>query len=188
MSQQLASHTTGLTSVPDESVPPDPTALQDQTLTGLIPVPPAGSGKPTSTSLIQCMASTGRGVAIALPCGHASRLDRPSPHLRVRILNRVGNERSPASVDHLGANPLLGRTPPLLTSQRFSMARPAEPGHARRRLGTGPSTTRDVPLADSASRLLPAERVESAPLPDGDEHQAAADPKGRRALGPGIAH
>ncbi|WP_406145676.1 hypothetical protein [Streptomyces anulatus] len=67
MSQQLASHTTGLTSVPEESVPPDPTALQDQTLTGLIPVPPASSGKPTSTSLIQCITSTGRGVAIALP-------------------------------------------------------------------------------------------------------------------------
>ncbi|MFI6525564.1 hypothetical protein [Streptomyces uncialis] len=67
MSQQLASHTTGLTSVADEPVPPDPAALQDQALTDLVPVPPASGGKPTSMSLILCVASTGRGLAIALP-------------------------------------------------------------------------------------------------------------------------
>ncbi|MFH8760267.1 hypothetical protein [Streptomyces atroolivaceus] len=59
----------------------------------------------------------------------------------------------------------------------------------RRRLGTGPSTTRNTPPADSAPRLLPAERLGLEQRLDDDEHQAvAAEPKGRRALGPGIPH
>ncbi|MEU6487575.1 hypothetical protein [Streptomyces sp. NPDC046887] len=67
MNQQLTSHTPGLTSVPDEPAPPDPAALRDQALTDRVPVPPASGGKPTSMSIVQCVASTGRGVAIALP-------------------------------------------------------------------------------------------------------------------------
>ncbi|MGW9241286.1 hypothetical protein ACWGRL_21595 [[Kitasatospora] papulosa] len=58
----------------------------------------------------------------------------------------------------------------------------------RRRLGTGPSTIKSTPSVDSAPRLLPAERVEATSLLDDDERQAVADPKGRRSLGPGIAH
>ncbi|MGI5054886.1 hypothetical protein ACM9HC_32955 [Streptomyces sp. JAC18] len=58
----------------------------------------------------------------------------------------------------------------------------------RRRLGTGPSTTRNTPPADSAPRLLPAERLRPEQRLDDDEHQAPPDPKGRRALGPGTAH
>ncbi|MET9366113.1 hypothetical protein ABZX93_35155 [Streptomyces sp. NPDC006632] len=54
---------------------------------------------------------------------------------------------------------------------------------ARRRLGTGPTTTRTTPDTPAA-RLLPAERGESA----GDaEHQDVTEPtRGRRILGPGI--
>ncbi|MGV9915547.1 hypothetical protein [Streptomyces tendae] len=56
---------------------------------------------------------------------------------------------------------------------------------ARRRLGTGPSTIRTTSPAGPAPRLLPVERVDSAQLLDDVEHQAVADPKGRRILGPG---
>ncbi|MBK3540223.1 hypothetical protein JHN61_29275 [Streptomyces sp. MBT67] len=58
---------------------------------------------------------------------------------------------------------------------------------ARRRLGTGPSTTRTTPPDGPGPRLLPAERVEAGQLLDDVEHQAVADQKGRRVLGPGIA-
>ncbi|WP_190133439.1 hypothetical protein [Streptomyces mashuensis] len=58
---------------------------------------------------------------------------------------------------------------------------------ARRRLGTGPSTTRTTSPAGPAPRLLPAERVEPGPLLDDAEHQAVVEHKGRRTLGPGIA-
>ncbi|WP_406145678.1 hypothetical protein [Streptomyces anulatus] len=57
----------------------------------------------------------------------------------------------------------------------------------RRRLGTGPSTTQNTSSADSALRLLPAERLGPEQRLDDDEHQAPPDPKGRRALGPGTA-
>ncbi|MER7938809.1 MULTISPECIES: hypothetical protein [unclassified Streptomyces] len=56
---------------------------------------------------------------------------------------------------------------------------------ARRRLGTGPSATTTTVPAGPAPRLLPAERVGAVQLED-VEHQAAADRKGRRVLGPGI--
>ncbi|MGW1902953.1 hypothetical protein ACWCQB_37555 [Streptomyces hirsutus] len=58
---------------------------------------------------------------------------------------------------------------------------------ARRRLGTGPSTTRSTPTTDAAPRLLPAERVDPGALLGEVEHQDVADRKGRRNLGPGIA-
>lgn len=58
----------------------------------------------------------------------------------------------------------------------------------RRRLGTGPSTTKSTSSADSAPRLLPAERLRPEQRLDDYEHQAAPDPKDRRTLGPGIAH
>ncbi|MCX4682656.1 hypothetical protein OG413_46790 [Streptomyces sp. NBC_01433] len=58
---------------------------------------------------------------------------------------------------------------------------------ARRRLGTGPSTTRSTPPAGPAPRLLPAERIEPGQLPGDGEHRAVADPSGRRTLGPGTA-
>lgn len=55
----------------------------------------------------------------------------------------------------------------------------------RRRLGTGPSTTRSM-TTDTAPRLLPAERLEPRTLLKDGEHQDVATPKGRRNLGPGI--
>jgi hypothetical protein len=58
---------------------------------------------------------------------------------------------------------------------------------ARRRLGTGPSTTRSTPTTDTAPRLLAAERVEPGALLGEVEHRDVADRKGRRILGPGIA-
>ncbi|MGA5220901.1 hypothetical protein ACPCAE_33195 [Streptomyces cinereoruber] len=58
---------------------------------------------------------------------------------------------------------------------------------ARRPLGTGPSATTTTVPAGPAPRLLPAERVERGQLLGDVEHQAVADHKGRRALGPGIA-
>jgi hypothetical protein len=58
---------------------------------------------------------------------------------------------------------------------------------ARRRLGTGPSTTRSTPTTDTSPRLLPAERVEPGALLGEVEHRDVAAPKGRRILGPGIA-
>jgi len=56
---------------------------------------------------------------------------------------------------------------------------------ARRRLGTGPSTTRSTPTTDTAPRLLAAERVEPGALLGEVEHRDVAAPKGRRNLGPG---
>ena len=57
----------------------------------------------------------------------------------------------------------------------------------RRRLGTGPSTTRSTPSTETSPRLLPAERVEPDALLGEVEHQDVAARKGRRNLGPGIA-
>jgi len=57
----------------------------------------------------------------------------------------------------------------------------------RRRLGTGPATTRSTPTTDTAPRLLAAERVEPGALLGEVEHRDVADRKGRRNLGPGIA-
>ena len=56
----------------------------------------------------------------------------------------------------------------------------------RRRLGTGPSTTRSTPTTDTAPRLLPAERVEPGALLGEVEQPDVADRKGRRTLGPGV--
>ncbi|MFD7683069.1 hypothetical protein [Streptomyces sp. NPDC060187] len=59
---------------------------------------------------------------------------------------------------------------------------------ARRRLGTGPSTTRITPTPDGlAPRLLPAERIHEARLLDDAADGAVADGKGRRTLGPGTS-
>ncbi|MFD5415238.1 hypothetical protein [Streptomyces nojiriensis] len=58
---------------------------------------------------------------------------------------------------------------------------------ARRRLGTGPSTTRTTPTEGPQPRLLPAERVDPGRLLHDVEHQAVVDAKGRRTLGPGVA-
>ncbi|MFG3134485.1 hypothetical protein ACGFZU_43275 [Streptomyces tendae] len=57
---------------------------------------------------------------------------------------------------------------------------------ARRRLGTGPSTTRSTPTADASPRLLPVERTEPGALLGDVEHQDVAVPNGRRILGPGV--
>ncbi|MFF3159527.1 hypothetical protein [Streptomyces sp. NPDC057910] len=57
---------------------------------------------------------------------------------------------------------------------------------ARRRLGTGPTTTRTTTAPAPASRLLPAERGESAA--DGEHQAVAGPPGGRRILGHGTAH
>lgn len=54
----------------------------------------------------------------------------------------------------------------------------------RRRLGTGPSTTRSTPSTDTAPRLLPAERVGPDALLGEVERQDLVDRKGRRTLGP----
>ncbi|WP_189554828.1 hypothetical protein [Streptomyces lavendofoliae] len=56
----------------------------------------------------------------------------------------------------------------------------------RRRLGTGPSTTRSTEPTDFSPRLLPVERVEPAALLDDGEHQDVAERKGRRTLGRGV--
>ncbi|MEW2498196.1 hypothetical protein AB0942_32370 [Streptomyces nodosus] len=56
----------------------------------------------------------------------------------------------------------------------------------RRHLGTGPSTTKSAPTADTAPRLLPVERIEPAALLDDGERQDVAERKGRRPLGQGI--
>lgn len=56
---------------------------------------------------------------------------------------------------------------------------------ARRRLGTGPGTTRNTPSTDTGPRLLPAERVEPDALLEGAEQRDVVDRKGRRSLGPG---
>jgi hypothetical protein len=58
---------------------------------------------------------------------------------------------------------------------------------ARRRLGTGPSTTRSTPTTEASPRLLPAERVEPDALLGEVEHQDVVARKGRRTLGPGTA-
>jgi len=55
----------------------------------------------------------------------------------------------------------------------------------RRRLGTGPSTTRSTPTTDTSPRLLPAERVEPDALLGEVEHRDVVHRKGRRNLGPG---
>ncbi|MEV6727005.1 hypothetical protein AB0M94_39555 [Streptomyces xanthochromogenes] len=55
---------------------------------------------------------------------------------------------------------------------------------ARRRLGTGPTTTRAAAADAPTPRLLPAERGEPTP---GDEYQDVAEPpRGRRDLGCGV--
>jgi hypothetical protein len=56
---------------------------------------------------------------------------------------------------------------------------------ARRRLGTGPSTTRSTTTTDAAPRLLPVERVEPDALLGDVEHQDVAVQKSRRTLGLG---
>lgn len=59
---------------------------------------------------------------------------------------------------------------------------------SRRRLGTGPVTTRSTLSAESAPRLLAAERVGPDVLLEEAEHQGVtADWKGRRPLGSGAA-
>ena len=56
----------------------------------------------------------------------------------------------------------------------------------RRRLGTGPATTRSTPAADAGPRLLAAERVGPDVLLGEAEHQGVTlDRKGRRPLGSG---
>ena len=55
----------------------------------------------------------------------------------------------------------------------------------RRRLGTGPSTTRSMPTTETAPRLMPAERVEPDALLEEAERLQMPDPNGRRTLGPG---
>ncbi|MEU1536182.1 hypothetical protein [Streptomyces fagopyri] len=55
----------------------------------------------------------------------------------------------------------------------------------RRPLGTGPAISGRAELTDLSPRLLPVERIKPAALPDGNEHQEAADPKDRRSLGHG---
>jgi hypothetical protein len=58
----------------------------------------------------------------------------------------------------------------------------------RRRLGTGPTTTRSTPTTEAAPRLLAAERVEPGSLLGEVQYQdATADRKGRRTLGPGVS-
>lgn len=56
----------------------------------------------------------------------------------------------------------------------------------RRRLGTGPTTTRSTPTTDPAPRLLAAERLEQGALLGEVDHQDVAARKGRRNLGPGV--
>jgi hypothetical protein len=56
----------------------------------------------------------------------------------------------------------------------------------RRRLGTGPTSPRSTPTADTAPRLLAAERVEPGALLGEVEHRDVVDRKGRRILGAGI--
>lgn len=55
---------------------------------------------------------------------------------------------------------------------------------ARRRLGTGPITTRSTLTTGAGPRLLPIERFPPDSLLDGSKHRGPADRKGRRALGP----
>jgi hypothetical protein len=57
---------------------------------------------------------------------------------------------------------------------------------ARRRLGTGPSTTRSTTLTDTSPRLLPVERAEPDAVLEEVERSDAADRKGRRPLGTGV--
>lgn len=54
----------------------------------------------------------------------------------------------------------------------------------RRRLGTGPSTTRSTPTTDAGPRLLPIELLAPDALLDGSEYRGPADRRSRRALGP----
>ncbi|HLU98798.1 MAG TPA: hypothetical protein VKZ89_18330 [Thermobifida alba] len=61
------------------------------------------------------------------------------------------------------------------------------PSAPRRRLGTGPSTTRSTSTTATAPRLLPAERADPDGLLEEAEHQDVPAPKGRRNLGPGTA-
>ncbi|MGW6210472.1 hypothetical protein [Streptomyces sp. NPDC055109] len=56
--------------------------------------------------------------------------------------------------------------------------------------GPGPNTITPTPFTGRevegpAPRLLPAERIDEARLPDDTEDQAGGDGKGRRTLGPG---
>lgn len=56
----------------------------------------------------------------------------------------------------------------------------------RRRLGTGPSTTRSTTLTDTSPRLLPVERAEPGAVFKEVEPSDAADRNGRRTLGSGV--
>ncbi|MFF4756364.1 hypothetical protein ACWD5R_39530 [Streptomyces sp. NPDC002514] len=55
----------------------------------------------------------------------------------------------------------------------------------RRRLGTGPTTSRTTPTTELSLRLLPAERAEPDALLDEAERRGLGGRKGRRTLGPG---
>lgn len=55
---------------------------------------------------------------------------------------------------------------------------------ARRRLSTGPTSTRTTPTTETAPRLLAAERADPGPLLGEAGHREAADRNGRRVLGP----
>lgn len=56
----------------------------------------------------------------------------------------------------------------------------------RRRLGTGPSTTKSTPTTDTTPRLLPIERAEPDTPLEKIERPDVDARKDRRNLGPGI--
>ncbi len=59
------------------------------------------------------------------------------------------------------------------------------PWMTRRPLGTGPSTARSTPSADTSPRLLPVERVEPDRLLEDDVADDVVERRDRRPLGPG---
>ncbi|MET8291624.1 hypothetical protein ABZV80_41630 [Streptomyces sp. NPDC005132] len=55
----------------------------------------------------------------------------------------------------------------------------------RRLLAAGPAATRTMEPSGLSPRLLPAERIDPAPLPDSDHQREGTGRKGRRPLGRG---
>lgn len=120
--------------------------------------------------------------------------DLPQEHLELPAVQMLRDDqdddadgRTPLAL-LLAVTPHGPRTDPAhlcITTRRHPRERET-PGMstARRRLGTGPTSTRTTPTTETAPRLLAAERADPGPLLGEAGHPEAADRNGRRVLGP----
>ena len=113
------------------------------------------------------------GVAAQQPPGGARR---PGACTKCRRLpglgRRVRHRRPPYVIDMTYAD------------EHQERGRVAGMSTARRRLGTGPMSTRTTAEEERAPRLLAAERVDPGQLLADAGHRETADRNGRRVLGP----